>query len=480
MRGSRRVGITLVALALLASACSGAKKDDTTSAGVKTEGSTTSTTAAGDGATPATTAVTVPGAPPAKVGGATPKGTSGGGGVTASTAPPAPATEVSLYSGAANTRGITKDSIVLCGHAALTYGPAFNATADDFNVYYSAINDAGGIYGRKIVATYENDNYDPATAVQAAEACKAKNPALILGGIGFDQIPSVRTWAEQNHELYFHHIATEKGAAGKQYSYTTQPTVEAAGRAFGELAVSRFKNKKIGVLYRNSEFWAPGYEAFRQVAKEHGLKVVLAVPVEKNQANYTQALVQLRNAGAEVVWGWENTLALTEMVKQAKAQSYSPTWLAFPFNLTSQTLGDDAMSPPMVGLATWPGYSFGDYGGTFAPYADDMREFEREYKKYRPNTDISGVAGDLLWLNWVGQKQLVDLLQACGPDCTRNRIAGILAAGWKTNISPGCPLDFSGGVHNGSGQLFDVMETYRSPSGKVNWRSTSRCTAHPK
>jgi hypothetical protein len=168
------------------------------------------------------------------------------------------------------------------------------------------------------------------------------------------------------------------------------------------------------------------------------------------------------------------------MVKQAKAQSYSPTWLAFPFNLTSQTLGDDAMSPPMVGLATWPGYSFGDYGGTFASYADDMREFEREYKKYRPNTDISGVAGDLLWLNWVGQKQLVDLLQACGPDCTRNRIAGILAAGWKTNISPGCPLDFSGGVHNGSGQLFDVMETYRSPSGKVNWRSTSRCTAHPK
>jgi len=47
-------------------------------------------------------------------------------------------------------------------------------------------------------------------------------------------------------------------------------------------------------------------------------------------------------------------------------------------------------------------------------------------------------------------------------------------------VSPGCPLDFSGGVHDGSQSLFDVMETYRSPSGKVNWRSTSRCVRHPK
>ncbi|MEN3271616.1 MAG: branched-chain amino acid transport system substrate-binding protein, partial [Actinomycetota bacterium] len=464
------------------SACSSAKKDDGAADVVGAGSSTTTTTGVvgADGVATTTTAVSVPGAPDPKVGNGGTKTSAGGTASPLPTAPPATATDVNLYSGAANTRGITKDKIVLCAHAALTYGPAFNATADDFNVYYQAINDQGGVYGRKIEATYENDNYDPATAVQAAEACKAKNPAFILGGIGFDQIPSVRTWAEQNRELYFHHIATEKGAAGKQFSYTTQPSVEAAGRAFGELAVSRFKSKKIGVLYRNSEFWQPGYDAFKQVAKDNGLKIVLAVPVEKNQANYTQALVSLRNAGAEVVFGWENTIALTEMVKQAKAQSYSPQWLAFPFNLTAQTLGDDAMTPKMIGLATWPGYSAGDYGGTFQSYAADMKEFEREYAKYRPNTDLSGVAGDLLWLNWVGQRQLVALLQACGPDCTRNRIAGVLAAGWKTNVSPGCPIDFSGGVHDGSGSLFDVMETYRSPSGKVNWRSTSRCQRHPK
>ncbi len=251
--------------------------------------------------------------------------------------------------------------------------------------------------------------------------------------------------------------------------------MERVGQAFAELTASRFAGKKVGILYRNSEFWAPGYEAFKSVAEARGINVVLAVPVEKNQGNYTQQLVALKNAGAEVVWGWENTLALTQMVKQAKAQLYSPSWVAFPFNLTSQTLDDEALTPPMVGLASWPGYSKGDYGGSFAPYAADMKLFEAQYAKYRPGTDISGVAGDLLWINWVEQKRLVEMFRACGRDCTRDTFVGMLAAGYRATTSPTCALDFSGGRHDGSGGLVNVMETYRSPSGAVNWRSTALC-----
>jgi ABC-type branched-subunit amino acid transport system substrate-binding protein len=316
------------------------------------------------------------------------------------------------------------------------------------------------------------------TAVQAADACRAKNPFMILGGIGFDQIPSVRNWAETNKELYLYHIATEKGTAGNQYSFTTQPTVEQAGQAFAELVAVRFPGKKIGILYRNSEFWSPGFDAFKKVAGAKKINIVAALPVEKNQANYTQQLIELRNAGAEVVWGWENTLALTEMVKQAKAQTYSPQWVAFPFNLTAQTLDDEAMTPPMVGLATWPGYSKGDYTGTFEAYANDMKEFEAQYKKYRPNTDIGGVAGDLLWLNWVEQKRLVQMLKTCGQNCTRDHFVGMLAGGYKATTAPTCPLDFTG-THNGSGGYVSVMETFRSPtSNKVNWRSTATCRQH--
>ncbi len=495
----------IVAVATATAGCTGANRPDsgTLSAGV------TSTTVAGElapvdaapadaAAAPAAEAAPVAGSPAPGTPGA-PK-TSGAKSATAAAptagtpsgdaAAPASGTPVNpggatapadvpgdpdLFSGASNTRGITATDIKICAHAALTFGPAFNATSDDFNVYYSAVNDAGGVFGRKITATYENDNYDPKTAVEAADLCKAKNPFMILGGIGFDQIPSVRNWAEANKELYFHHIATVKGSEGKQYSYTTQPTVERVGEAFGQLATAKFKDKKIGVLYRNSEFWQPGFEAFKRQGTANGLNIVKSVPVEKNQGAYQQALLELKNAGAEVVFGWENTLALSQMVLQAKQQNFSPIWLAFPFNLTSQTLGNDALNPPLVGLATWPGYSKGDYSGSFAAYADDMKEFERQYAKYRPNTDIGGAAGDLLWLNWVEQKRLVGLLKACGSGCTRNHLAGVLVNGYKATTAPTCALDFSGGKHDGSLGLVNTMETYRSPSGAVNWRSTGLC-----
>jgi ABC-type branched-subunit amino acid transport system substrate-binding protein len=481
MRRLARSTSALLTLVLVASACSGAPKRGAAAGGDGVGVSTTSTTrvAGATGVATTTSTVSVPDSPDPRVSGTSAEGGIAGPAAPMPTAAPASSIDVDLYRGASNTRGITKDRIVLCAHAALTNGPAFNATPEDFNGYYDAVNDQGGIYGRTIHATYENDNDDPVTAVHAAEACRAKNPAFILSGAGFDPIPSVRRWAEQNHELYFHHSATERGAAGRRFSYTTQPSVEATGRAFAELAASRFPKKKIGVLYRNTDAWRPGYDAFARTAADDGLQVVLAVPVEQNQANYTQALLSLRNAGVSVVFGWEDAIALTEMIKQAKAQQYSPQWLAMPYDLTSQTLADDAVTPTMLGVAPWPGFSAGDHGGTFTSYAADMKEFEREYAKYRPTTDLGGVAGDLLWINWVYQRQLVALLQACGPDCTRDRLAGVLAAGWKTEVSPGCSLDFGGGAHDGSGQQFDVLETYRAPSGKVNWRSTARCQRHP-
>ena len=91
---------------------------------------------------------------------------------------------------------------------------AFHISASDLNVYWQHVNDHGGIFGRSVHGDYTNDNYDPGTAVQAAQTCKDKNTFVLLGGIGFDQIPAVRQWAEQNHELYLHHIATIEGAAG--------------------------------------------------------------------------------------------------------------------------------------------------------------------------------------------------------------------------------------------------------------------------
>jgi len=440
-------------------------------------GGTTAAGASGPGAgTAPGTAGTAGGTGSSRVGttgGSTANGGSaprGGGG------PAVAAPRSTLFTAAEDRIGITPSSITLCVHAALTYAQAFGTKDTDFNVFWQALNtEKGGILGRKVNVTYENDNYTPTDAVTAATKCKAKNPFMLLGGIGFDQIPAVRNYVEQNHMFYLHHTATINGTAGQKYSFTELPTVERVGEAFAQLAGAKYKGAKVGIIERDSANWSPGVQAFKRIAPRYGIKVVKDNKVAQNKGNYTQDILDMKSAGADVVWIWLNALESTQLLKQAKAQDFNPHWLLFPFNLTSQTLGSDAMNPPLDGVAMYPAYSKGDYAGTFSSYAADMKEFEAQYRKYDPNADLSGIGGDLLFLNWVGQKALAVQLAQCGKDCTRNRMVDVLESykGQAPSRSS-CPLDFSGDGHRGSVDV-NFMTTYRSPSGKINWRNTSAC-----
>jgi branched-chain amino acid transport system substrate-binding protein len=386
-----------------------------------------------------------------------------------------------LFTAAEDRIGITSTSIKMCAHAALTYGKAFNTDTSDLNVFWTAVNaEKGGIFGRKVDVTYENDNYDPATAVTAAKTCVAKGIFMLLGGIGFDQIPTVRNYAESVHQLYLHHTATINGSRGLKYSFTELPTVERVGEGFAQLAAAKYKGKRIGILKRDSTNWEPGVTAFKALAKAYGLNIVGEQKASANAGSYLAQINNLKNNDkADVVWIWLNALESTEVVKQMKAQAWSPHLMVFPFNLTSQTLGSDALNPVMDGVAMYPAYSKGDYAGPFASYADDMKEFEAQYRKYDSGADISGVGGDLLFLNWTAQKALYKQFLLCGKDCTRNRFVDMLQSYQGSPISSACPIDFrSGDGHHGADDL-TFMETYTSPSGKINWRETRKCVAAP-
>jgi ABC-type branched-subunit amino acid transport system substrate-binding protein len=473
----------MLALALAASAaCTAAPKQETA---VDTLDAPTTTTVLGDGdgvAVPATVTIpgqapapTVPGAPAPTVTAATTPG-----GAPAPSAAPGPGGFVStLYQGADDTAGITEDTITICAHAALTYAAAFNTSPEDLNVYWTAINEAGGIHGRRVEVFYENDDYKPDIAVQAATRCKQDhNPFILLGGIGFDQIPAVRTWAENNKTLYIHHTATSHGADNLQHSWTFLPTTETTGAMFGKLAVARLRDAHFGIIKRGSENWEPGIRGFKAVAEPAGIDIRLEREVPQNKGSYVQDIVDMRNAGVDTVFLWLNALESTQFITQADAQNWHPQFLVFPFNLTSQTLGEAAMNPPLLGVSMHNAYTFGEHGGPFAPYADDMQLFEQQYAEYRPGADIEGLAGDLLFLNWTGQKGLHQLLLQCGPDCTRNRLVEALHGFKGVPTSSACPVDMTrpgaGNSHRG-GWALSIMETYEGPGGRISWRNTNTC-----
>jgi hypothetical protein len=129
--------------------------------------------------------------------------------------------------------------------------------------------------------------------------------------------------------------------------------------------------------------------------------------------------------------------------------------------------------------AEWDAYDPGYYGGGFASYADQIKEFEKEYKTKDPSADLTGDGGDLLFLNWESQKWLYDLMLACGKDCTRNKVAGLLLAGYHTITPPNCEANFGlTGDHHHGGYLFNVLHDVMDPNGRPNFVPVRRCIAN--
>lgn len=377
---------------------------------------------------------------------------------------------VNLWPDSTKQMGFTDDKITLCGHAALTFAEAFDTRPEDINVYWSWVNDNGGVYGRNVQLTIEDDAYRPDNAVQAAERCKAKKPFMLIGGIGFDQIPAVRAWneQEQNRLLYVHHIARQDLA--KRYSFSFLPTVEQMGTFAARWILSKHRNDDIGVIWRQSESWEPGHTTFKKTMDGASKDLVADLPVQKDQAVYATQINELKTRGAETVFVWENALAAIELIKQAKNQDYHPTWVVFPFQLMTDTLKEDMLSPPVEGISTWPAYVPGARGGAFSSYDEEIALFEAAQAKY----GRAQKGNDILFMTWLAMKQIHQWLLDCGPNCDRNRLVALLISGRHKAVAPNCAFDFT--VNGHVGGLFGNIFRATNISGYgPGWVHTNTC-----
>lgn len=462
------------------------------------DSSTVTTNTEEVGASEVTVAPADPGAPiPSDPGAPTTGGTkkSGGapatvvkrGGLTITTAPGG-VPVANLFTTAEDRIGLTdtggllgKGTITLCGHGAISLGAAFSTSADDLDVYWRWRNANGGVHGRQIITSWEDDAYDPTLAGQAASRCKDKNPFMLLGGIGFDQIPSVRNFAEDNHMFYLHHIA--RSDLSRKYSFGPLPTVEKTGTFAGQWVRKNYPNAKVGIIFRNSEFWIPGKEAFK-AAFGKPAQIVAEKAVSKNQGSYHNELLELKQKGATFVFAWENALAQTAMIQEANdpplSIGWKPDWIVFPFNLITDTVKELALNPTIHGIAVWPAYSPGDYGGPFAEYADEIKRFEAAYRQYDVAAANAGLT-DIHWMVWLAWRSIDYTYLQCGRECTRNKVLGLmLSKPYQLDVTkPSCPVDFTRNGHEG-GYWANIFEAYRKGTDSngeaiVGWRGTETC-----
>ena len=357
--------------------------------------------------------------------------------------------------------GITRTAINLCVHGPLDFLPLVGLTSpEDLDVYWEWLRDHGGVNGRNVETLWTDDQNTQQGAGQALERCRA-NPsfAVISGTVDAEILDAARAWAERTRTLYYFNFASESPA--RSFSYSPFTSIETIGRRAGEWILTAHRGKRIGLVYRQSESFEPGAKAFIAMLAARHARPTVEVGTVKDQANYRDQIGALKGR-ADVVFVLDDPIAETQLIKQARAQGYAPQWLLMTaFNLTTDTLGADAVSPhPIEAITALPPYRAGTYGGPYARYGEELRRFEEAFKRYRHRPASSDVA----WIFWSFWRVFGEQLQRCGRDCTRNRLLSVRQ--WTPE--PFCPINFRARSNFGSTRL-SIARAYAPAVGTAAW-----------
>jgi ABC-type branched-subunit amino acid transport system substrate-binding protein len=205
----------------------------------------------------------------------------------------------------ASAPGITATTITIGSHQPLTgvAAPGYDEIAPSANAYFDYVNAHGGVYGRKIVYKYLNDQYDPTiTSTVVHQLVLQDQVYAIFNGLGTpthlavvkylnsSKIPDV--FVASGCECW-NDPGTYPQTFGWQLDYVRE------GKILGAYIKQHFAGKKIGYFYQDDEFGQDGVKGLNyEIPKS---MVVASESYNPTVTNVAPQVTALKAAGAQVV-----------------------------------------------------------------------------------------------------------------------------------------------------------------------------------
>jgi branched-chain amino acid transport system substrate-binding protein len=205
----------------------------------------------------------------------------------------------------ASAPGITKSQILIGSHQPLTgvAAPGYDEIAPASDAYFQYVNAHGGIYGRKIVYKYLNDQYDPTiTSAVVHQLVLQDNVYAIFNGLGTPtHLAVVKYLNDSKVPDVFVASGCECWNNPSTYPYTFgwQLDYVREGKILGKYIEQHFAGKKIGYFYQDDEFGMDGVKGLNyEIPKS---QVVAAESYNPAVTNVAPQVTALKAAGAQVV-----------------------------------------------------------------------------------------------------------------------------------------------------------------------------------
>src|SRR5580704_9674497 len=340
--------------------------------------------------------------------------------------------------------GVTEKEILIGSCSALE-GPSHflgTETVNGAKAYFSMINDAGGVDGRKLRLISYDDSYDPAKT----EACFNKLMDQKVFALGFfvgtptavkyvpmaesNKIPLVGlfTGAQTLYTPLRHWVVNVRAS----YFDETREQVDGLWKTLGY--------KKIGVIYPEDAFGTAVLEGVKAALKEHGAEPAAIGSYQRQTPQVGGAIDTVRGASpdAVVVVGPANTVA--PILKQAHAKGWKPLFLTVSFVGTEELIaeaGPDAEG--MVITQVVPPY--------YMTEQKSVALYRRALAKYFPSELPNFVSLE----GFVDGMVLVEGLKRAGKDLTREGLIRAIESIHDHDLGLGAQLklNYSAKEHKG-------------------------------
>jgi branched-chain amino acid transport system substrate-binding protein len=229
------------------------------------------------------------------------------------------------------------------------------------------INEAGGVNGRKIALSIEDDACDPKQAVSVANHVVADQIALVDGHVcSGASIPASAVYAEYGVLMMTpasvnSRLTDEAFAKGWSTIMRFYARDDSQGKMVGAWMADRYRDKKIAFVHDKSTYGKNLADQVKANLNAAGVHEILYEGINPGEKDYTAIVGKLKAAGAEVLYygGYppEGGLILRQAAEQgAKFQMVTTSGFVTPeFWSIAGSAADGTLfpfPPNPIGLAT--------------------------------------------------------------------------------------------------------------------------------
>ena len=223
------------------------------------------------------------------------------------------------------------DTEIKIGHTNPYSGPAssYGVIGKLHQAYWKAVNDRGGINGRKINFITYDDGYSPPKTVEMVRKLVEEDKVLCtFNTLGTPCNTAIHKYMNQKKvpQLY---VATGASKWGdpQHFPWTMgyQPDYQTEAVIYAKHILANVKGAKIGVLMQNDDYGKDYFEGFKKgLGKDVG-QIVKHVTYETTDPTVDSQVIQLKDAGANVFFNISIPKFAAQAIRKAADIGWKPT-----------------------------------------------------------------------------------------------------------------------------------------------------------